>query len=79
MTITNLNEGNPFFGSLFYAKHGYGPVSTTSKAKKNKLDTTVEATVKALGYKHVNSFSRHLSAFLGKQKPGGNLPPAIGG
>jgi len=75
-TITNLNEGNPFFGSLFYAKRSYGPVSTTSKAKKNSLDPTIEASVRALGYKNVNSFSRNLSAFLGRQSPGGNLPPA---
>jgi hypothetical protein len=74
--ITNLNGGNPFFGSLFYASNSYGPVTTTARARKNRIDVTIEQTLAQLGYRRSNAFTRYLSAFVGKQVRGGNLPRA---
>ena len=73
-TITNLNGGSPFFGSLFYAKDSYGLINTVSKAHKNKLDPAIEKSLANAGFKPSNSFSRYFTAFIGKQVNGGNLP-----
>ena len=75
--ITNLNSGSPFLGSLFYARRSYGPVTTQDKATKNALDAATESGLRRLGYKRANAFTSHLSAFIGEQIAGGNLPRPI--
>ena len=74
VNVTNLSGGDPFLGAIFYAEKDYGPVSTTAQARKNILDIAAETGLVLLGYRRANVFTRHLSVFIGRQRPGGNLP-----